>query len=131
MSCWVVPTIAAELWGVSVEQIMNGVDTGDIPSKSELGRMFVDVAPNSPKLERPQSVKPVTPPTFTIVAQQEETIEETQTAGAELVLAMAGADQNADAAHEGNEDQTIDLGDWRAAREEAEKRRRPPQAIAA
>jgi hypothetical protein len=104
MSCWVVPSIAAELWGVSVEQVLNGMKTGQFPSKQELGRMFVDVAPNSPKIETPKQLRPPPPPTFTPVTAEE-------------AAALAG-----------EEDHTIDLGDWREARDLAEKRRRPPIA---
>jgi hypothetical protein len=78
---------------------------GQIPSKQELGRMFVDVAPNSPKIETPRSMRPPPPPTY-IVSEEE-------------AAALAGDDQD---------DHTIDLGDWREARELAEKRRRPPIA---
>jgi hypothetical protein len=105
MSCWVVPSIAAELWGVSVEQVLSGMKAGHIPSKQELGRMFVDVAPNSPKLETPKALRPTPPPTYTIVTPEE-------------AAALVGEE----------EAETIDLGDWREAREDAGKRRRPPIA---
>jgi hypothetical protein len=104
MSCWVVPSIAAELWGVSVEQVLSGMKAGHIPSKQELGRMFVDVAPDSPKVELPRQLRPPPPPTFTPVTPEE-------------AAALAG-----------EEDHTIDLGDWREAREDAQKRRKPPIA---
>jgi hypothetical protein len=104
MSCWVVPSIAAELWGVSVEQVLSGMKAGHIPSKQELGRMFVDVAPNSPKIETPRPLRAPAPPTWTAVTPEE---------------AVALVDEA---------DHTIDLGDWREAREVAEKRRKPPIA---
>jgi hypothetical protein len=104
MSCWVVPSIAAELWGVSVEQVLKGMTDGHIPSKEELGRMFVDVAPNSPKLQTPKSLRTPPPPTYTELTPEEA------------------------AALRADEDHTIDLGDWREARDYAERRRRPPIA---
>src|SRR4051794_11525023 len=61
MSCWVVPTVAAELWGVSVDTILTRVRTGDVSSKTENGFMFVDVAPDSARIETPKSLRP---PTF-------------------------------------------------------------------
>lgn len=104
MSCWVVPSIAAEIWGVTVDQIIEGMKAGQIPSKSELGRTFVDVAPDSPVMESPKPAGP-RPATYTVVTEEEQ------------------------AALQGDlEDDTIDLGDWREAREGAEKRRRPPLA---
>ncbi len=106
MSCWVVPSIAAELWGVSVQQVLDGMSGGHIPSKNESGFTFVDVAPNSPTLETPKKFRPAPPPTYQIVTHEE-------------VVALSEDEQ---------EDETIDLGDWREAREGAEKRRIPPIA---
>ena len=51
MSCWVVPSVAAELWGISVNQVLDQVHRGQVPSKSELGFTLVDVAPNGPRME--------------------------------------------------------------------------------
>lgn len=108
MSCWVVPQIAAELWNVPLQQILDRINAGQIPAKNDLGRMFVDVAPDSPKIEAPRSLRPPPPPTFTLVNQEE-------------LAALGGGEED-------EEDQTIDLGDWREARETAERRRRPPLA---
>jgi hypothetical protein len=68
MSCWVVPSVAAELWGCSVEQVMNAIQGGDVPTKEDSGWTFIDVAPDSPKLETPRSVLP---PTYSVVSQAE------------------------------------------------------------
>jgi hypothetical protein len=111
MSCWVVPSIAAELWGVSVQQVLEGMNSGHIPSKSESGFTFVDVAPNSPKLETPRQIRPEPPPTFQIVTHEE-------------VVALSEDDEQDGP----NDSGTIDLGDWREARGIAQKRRRPPIA---
>src|SRR4051812_17844998 len=102
MSCWVVPTIAAELWGVSVQHVLDGLKRGDFPSKNESGFTFVDVAPNSPKLETPRNLPPPPPPTYTIVPPEE-------------IEALIGDPQSEDSADEA----TIDLGDWRDARRSA------------
>src|SRR5436189_1776354 len=45
MSCWVVPTIAADYWQVSLDHVMQGIREGWIASKSEQGFTFVDVMP--------------------------------------------------------------------------------------
>lgn len=50
MSCWVVPSVAAELWGMTVGQVLEQVRLGSVPTKTELGFTLVDVAPNSPCL---------------------------------------------------------------------------------
>src|SRR2546423_4074654 len=44
MSCWVVPAIAAELWGVTIDRILSGVLDGTVESRTEHGFVFVDVA---------------------------------------------------------------------------------------
>jgi hypothetical protein len=45
MSCWVVPTIAAELWGVSLDHVLGRIGEGTVRAKSEHGFVLVDVAP--------------------------------------------------------------------------------------
>jgi hypothetical protein len=45
MPSWVVPTVAAEYWGVPVEQVMADVAGGRIISRTEGGFLFVDVDP--------------------------------------------------------------------------------------
>ncbi|HEY7089095.1 MAG TPA: hypothetical protein VH518_13455 [Tepidisphaeraceae bacterium] len=106
MSCWVVPSVAAELWGISVERILEGTRAGEIPSKTELGRMFVDVAPDSPKLQTPKALRPPLPPTYTLVTAAE-------------LEALLGHQED---------EHTIELADFRAAREGSEKLRRRPLA---
>jgi hypothetical protein len=102
MSCWVVPSVAAELWGVAVHQILEGVQGGTIPSKEEAGFTFVDVAPNSPKLDAPKPLRPPTPATYSVV-----TPEETE--------ALIGEPEG-------------DMGDWREARTQNGQLRRRPLA---
>ena len=62
MSCWVVPTIAAELWGVSVDHVLDCVRNGQLASRREAGFTFVDIAPEA-------TVN--TPPTYTIITPEE------------------------------------------------------------
>ena len=50
MSCWGVPDVAAELWGISVEEVMQSVREGRIPSRREFHFLLVDVAPDSPQM---------------------------------------------------------------------------------
>ena len=58
MSCWVVPTIAAELWGVSLDHVLGQVGEGSVRSKTEHGFMLVDVAPFSEVFRSPRWVGP-------------------------------------------------------------------------
>ena len=46
MPSWVVPTVAAEYWGVSVERVMADVASGCVISRTEGGFTFVDVDPS-------------------------------------------------------------------------------------
>jgi hypothetical protein len=114
MSCWVVPSVAAELWGVPVQQILDGVKAGQIPSKTELGRQFIDVAPDSPKIETATIKRHPTlrPPTFTVVSSEE------------IAALTDTTDQEID-------EQSADLGDWHTARRIAQDRRRAPSTMAA
>lgn len=60
MSCWVAPAVAAEIWGVSVQQVMDRVKEGNYPCKVELGFTVVDIAPGCfPKPPRPDTFKVV------------------------------------------------------------------------
>ena len=60
MSCWVAPTVAAEIWGVSVQQVMERIAAGSFPCKVELGFTVVDIAPGCfPKPPRPDTFKVV------------------------------------------------------------------------
>jgi hypothetical protein len=41
MACWMAPSVAADIWGMSVEQVMAGVADGSIPSRLEGNFLFV------------------------------------------------------------------------------------------
>src|SRR2546430_6398212 len=71
MSCWVVPSVAAELWGCTVDAVLNAIRNGKVPTKDDAGWTFVDVAPESPKLDTPKSVRPPTPETYTVISYAE------------------------------------------------------------
>ena len=100
MSCWVVPTVAAELWGCSVETILERARSGVVPTKTENGFMFIDVAPDSDRCAAPKSIRP---PTFTTVA------------------AMQIVRDEEPAARLGTHD------DWRSGRVLASRSRKPPR----
>src|SRR5947208_4273396 len=83
MSCWVVPSIAAELWGIPLEQLMGQIRAGAVTSKSEHGFTLVDVAPDSarvasaPRRRRPRTrtftpiVEPVSKSPTSVVSDAE------------------------------------------------------------
>jgi hypothetical protein len=132
MSCWVVPTIAAELWGIPVQQVMDGMKSGTIPSKTESGFTFVDVAPNSPVFRaRGSDRNDPPPPTYTAVSMEELAVL-TATEDRPQVENLQFDDPQVEGAqhdaHDEHDEHTIDLGDWREARDAAERRRRRPTA---
>mgnify|MGYP003576197852 CR=1 FL=1 len=113
MSCWVVPSVAAELWGVSVDVIQTRIRDGSLASKLESGFTFIDVGPDSPVLEPPKPPPPPSPPTYRPVTREEIHA---------LVGDLVDFDFNDDGA---------DVENWRAGRSEASRIRRPPESLAA
>jgi len=67
MSCWVVPAIAAELWGVTVGHVLAGIRDGSIAARHDHGFVFVDAAPATFTYRRPGSHHEPPPPTFVLV----------------------------------------------------------------
>jgi hypothetical protein len=121
MSSWVAPSVAAELWGISVDQVLAGIADGSIPSYVDGQFLFVDVrgqgvAPSSRGSASTESV--VTEEEFAALTFQPRESEEN----------LASDDEPAD---EPEEENVRDVGSWRAARQQSARTRRPPQANAA
>jgi len=72
MSCWVVPSVAAELWGISIEQVLRKIQAGDVIHKRESGWTFVDVDPNGPVFEPVRSNANERPATFAAIDEDGE-----------------------------------------------------------
>ena len=108
MSCWVVPSVAAEMWGLNINQILERVRDGQVPSKFEMGFLMVDIAPVSAATS---TIRTSRPPTYVTLSPQED---------CELAPAMvlAGADEESD---------TFCI-DWRQKRMAASLLRRRPAA---
>jgi hypothetical protein len=51
MSCWVVPAVAAEYWGVTLAVVWDRIYNDLIPHKTERGFVFVDVDPWHPNCD--------------------------------------------------------------------------------
>ncbi len=76
MPCWVVPAVAAELWGVSVEDVLARAAEGSLATKSDAGFLFVNVLPSEPTAAAEtapplQAETAEAPPTFTILSDDE------------------------------------------------------------
>ena len=114
MSCWVVPTVAAELWDVSVEHVMSGIRDGSIPSKIDNGFVCVDAAPGSPRLSRSRANRP---PTFAAVTDAEMT----------ALLSEDAQDEEADCKEDDGDPVETGTIDWRDARLRNGRLRRAPK----
>ena len=134
MSCWVVPTIAAELWGVSVDHVLQQVRDGYLSHRVDDGFMFVDVAPNGGGCG---IVKPaaMNPPTFTVLSEAEvdalcdETVADIEAADTfEAQNDAEDGDAEEESQSPANDEASVDLGDWRAARQRVSRTRIPPRA---
>src|SRR5687768_6336715 len=134
MACWVVPAIAAEFWGVSIDHVMGQVRDGHVESKSEDGFLFVDVAPESlPFNAQPAAAPP--PPTYALVTREE--IEALGVEPESLVMRREEeADGPTDADDAVEEDppdaETVvhadERPDWHLVRSTVARTRRPPMA---
>jgi hypothetical protein len=76
MSCWVVPSVAAEFWGVSLDVVWARIYAGQVPNKRDGGFVFVDVAPWSADLHGVIQHEP--PQTF--VAEQDAALDPAEVA---------------------------------------------------
>ena len=72
MSCWVVPSLAADIWHIPLEQLWRRIREGQLPTHTEDGFTFVDMAPDGAKLHKLER-----PPTFTM-AESDEIVNEQQ-----------------------------------------------------
>jgi hypothetical protein len=104
MSCWVVPSVAAEVWDMDLSKVMQAIHDGTAVSKTENGLQMVDVAPHGREICRPDQCPHKRPSVTSDEVSDEE-------------LALLGAsDDDAD---------TSPLN-WRRGRVEASFRRKAP-----
>lgn len=73
MSCWVVPTVAAEYWGISLDLVLRRITDGLVPHMSDSGFVFVDVDPWATACTG--AFRHTPPPTFVSTAEILPTIE--------------------------------------------------------
>ncbi len=69
MASWVAPSIAAEIWKMSVSEIQDRVKRGELASKEEGGFTFVNIGAADENSSTPARI---TPPTYSIVTREEE-----------------------------------------------------------
>jgi len=130
MTCWIAPALAAELWGVSLNQVMESVRSGGLECKTDCGftLVLVDVGGAAPVPE----VVPVGPPPVTyrmlsIEAPVEVDVEPADTGSLALPTPTESVVSEAEAAAlaggPAGPTPALDF-DWRRARADASKLRR-------
>ena len=127
MACWVVPAIAAELWGVPVSHVLARIDEGSLQSKTEAGFLFVDVLPDAPALAAGTAHEP--PPTYTVISDEEQEALETPAQEEVPVLAEVAEEVDPDEVENPFDEQTPSFSakDWRQVRSSIARTRKPPR----
>jgi len=118
MSCWVVPTVAAEIWGTSVQEVLRRIEAGEIAVRHDNGWVFVDVAPASPMLQPASRFAGPKPATFTMITSEE-------------LSALDDEDEEFLEESEEAEPEVSTFKDWRTARHRTSRLRlAPPKFVA-
>lgn len=118
MSCWVVPTLAAEFWSISLEQVLLRIREGTVTTKVEHGFTFVDVVPEAREsVARPENRSVDTPLTYVPITREE------------LAALTEGLDEPPEA--DRPDPPALGSAAWVEVRHQAAQRRRGPQRQAA
>jgi hypothetical protein len=159
MPGWVLPAVAAELWGVSVEQVMADVAAGRVNSRVEGEFIFVDVQPTGADQADLQQPAPVAaapyrrslawsmPPSSDaasitsepiVTAEERDALMDDDAAAdqelAAIEYAIAGEDAGADDTSCDAPDEPIeltadDIPNWGEVRARVARTRRPPRRV--
>ncbi len=119
---WVAPTIAAEIWGIGIEQVLAAVASGSIPSRMDGNFLFVNTDQSS--TEEMQAIPHETDPSLQAVPSDEEADEPIVTAQEMAALGMSSRG-SVDSLEEMV---PPDISDWRNVRSRTSRLRRPPEA---
>ena len=135
MPSWVLPAVAAELWGVTVEHVLAEVSAGRVRSRTEREFTFVDIDPNGDtgSADRPSESRrlayrrslawAMVAPSAPIV-----TAEERDALLGDPVMEQRDADENGPLgdAPEPAQLSPDDVPDWQQVRARVSRMRRPP-----
>ena len=130
MSCWVVPQVAAEIWGISLSEVLSRIHSGVVVSKMEYGFLLVDTAPLGPMFHSTGAEGGKKPPTWVEVrtwVECDEEGERIEDAGVDLKIEDMEIEIDGDSIEE-EPDDGVALG-WREKRIENAKRRRGPSEV--
>ena len=133
MPCWVVPVVAAELWGVSLDHVLRRIDDGTVPSRQEYGFTLVDVAPDGAAPPTPAR-RPDEPPPLTFVLIQDiepQPVVNWVPVEAVPVPPTPQADEaDAELPPLDEEEDDVPIAHWREARSRVSRTRQPPKRVA-
>jgi hypothetical protein len=122
MPCWVAPVIAAELWGVSLNQLLGAIADGVVPSRQEYGFTVVDAARGCATYPPPRRPGQPAPRTYVLVSEE--------AAPAPQVPQRTDVDPGGDCGELPPLDEEEDdkpISHWRDVRSRVGRTRRPPQ----
>jgi hypothetical protein len=120
MGCWVVPAVAAELWGMPLDRVMEAIQNGVLFWKNEDGFLLIDADPRGAASIRGSTAKQPHPPTYTPAISTAEM-------NALLGEAHPQPEVAAAPALTSSVDEDPAQFDWRPARQRAATLRRPPR----
>ena len=133
MSCWVVPAVAAEYWGVSLDVVWDRIYSDLVPHKTERGFVFIDVDPWNPD---PNGALLHTPPATYVEAKGEMASEGASTMVCEEdeEFLDEGLDEEEELMMDGgdlpelDEEESATFGrlSWQEVRASVSRTRRPP-----
>ena len=130
MSCWVAPSIAADIWGLSLAEVVSLAERGEIQSQTAHGFFLVD-------LHRQPPLEPA-PPTFIEMSSEELTAlgEDLARSAAEPTLSeepspQFPADQSivepsSDILPSSQDEESVSIENWREVRRRTGRLRVPP-----
>lgn len=118
MSSWVAPSVAAEIWGISVDQVLAGVADGSICSCVDGQFLFVDVR----GMGMPDAPDP---------SLSSQTIVTDQEFAALTFEPIESSEDLSPQDDETGQSASQDVALWRSARQDTARLRRPPEAQAA
>lgn len=121
MSSWVAPAVAAEMWGTSLQQVMEWVANGTVASYVDGQFLFVDIA--SRGYERAAQPPPPAPTTN---QEPEEVVTPEELTALTRPATEYPVDEDTLPEHEDDSPQR-DISQWRSARQSASRQRKAPK----
>lgn len=126
MSCWVVPSIAAEIWGMSLQHVLDQIEAGELATYQENDWLFVDVYPDGPVIDLANQQPLHRPPTYTAVSDDELAVLRDVPQSEEAEEHRDDPDASPDP-----EPEVSVFTDWRSARRRTSRLRLAPPRFAA